>query len=104
MTSNPRNALDSPGRLAALQASGLLDSPPEAAFDRLTHLAVLLLNAPVALVSLVDDRRQFFKSQVGLAEPWASARETPLTHSFCQYVVAPKLAKFRQKFAERVKR
>ena len=43
---------------------------------------------PVALVSLVDDRRQFFKSQTGLPEPWASARETPLSHSFCRYVVA----------------
>ena len=81
------NRLDSPARLAALQASDLMDSPPEAAFDRLTKLAVLLLNTPVALVSLVDERRQFFKSQVGLIEPWATMRETPLTHSFCQHVV-----------------
>lgn len=64
-----------------------MDSPPEAAFDRLTKLAVLLLKTPVALVSLVDERRQFFKSQVGLIEPWATMRETPLTHSFCQHVV-----------------
>ena len=84
---NPRSRLDAPGRLSALNESGLMDSPPEAAFDRLTQLAVKLLHAPVALVSLVDSQRQFFKSQVGLAEPWASARETPLTHSFCQHVV-----------------
>ena len=84
---NSRNRLDSPARLAALRASDLMDSPPEAAFDRLTKLAVLLLNTPVALVSLVDERRQFFKSQVGLIEPWATMRETPLTHSFCQHVV-----------------
>lgn len=81
------NRLDSPARLAALRTSELMDSPPEAAFDRLTKLAVLLLNTPVALVSLVDERRQFFKSQVGLIEPWATMRETPLTHSFCQHVV-----------------
>ena len=81
------NRLDSPARLAALRASDLMDSPPEAAFDRLTKLAVLLLNTPVALVSLVDERRQFFKSQIGLIEPWATMRETPLTHSFCQHVV-----------------
>lgn len=87
MIMNPRNRLDAPARLAALSESGLMDSAPEAAFDRLTQLAVKLLKAPVALVSLVDDHRQFFKSQVGLAEPWASARETPLTHSFCQHVV-----------------
>src|SRR6185503_4263119 len=44
--------------------------------------------APVALVSLVDEERQFFKSAIGLQEPWASRRETPLSFSFCQYVVA----------------
>ncbi len=77
-----------PGRLAALRNLGLLDSPPEEAFDRLTRLATTVTGAPVALVSLVDDRRQFFKSAVGLPEPWASRRETPLSHSFCQYVVA----------------
>jgi len=42
---------------------------------------------PVALVSLVDRDRQFFKSCVGLPEPWATTRETPLSHSFCQHTV-----------------
>jgi PAS domain S-box-containing protein len=42
----------------------------------------------VALVSLVDEHRQFFKSCVGLPEPWAARRQTPLSHSFCQHVVA----------------
>lgn len=74
-------------RLEALRDTGLLDSQPEESFDRLTRIAATLLRAPVALFSLVDDHRQFFKSQIGLAEPWASARETPLTHSFCQHVV-----------------
>ncbi|GAB5543537.1 MAG: GAF domain-containing sensor histidine kinase [Sandaracinaceae bacterium] len=79
--------LDDPDRLEALRRTGLLDAPPEEIFDRLTKLAARALGAPVALVSLVDDHRQFFKSQVGLAEPWASDRETPLSHSFCQHVV-----------------
>ena len=65
----------------------MLDTPPEAAFDRLTRLASKILKTPVALVSLVDDHRQFFKSQVGLSEPWATRRETPLSHSLCQHVV-----------------
>lgn len=43
---------------------------------------------PVALVSLVDYQRQFFAGQVGLAEPWAANRATPLSHSFCRVVVA----------------
>jgi PAS domain-containing protein len=72
-------------RIRVLRGTELLDSPPERAFDRLTRLASGLLGAPIALLSLVDERRQFFKSTLGLSEPWASRRETPLTHSFCQY-------------------
>ncbi|MEM9060469.1 MAG: ATP-binding protein [Pseudomonadota bacterium] len=69
---------------------GLTDAPPEAAFDNLTALASDVIDAEVALVSVVDfqNDRQFFKSQIGLPEPWASRRETPLTHSFCQHVVS----------------
>ena len=75
-------------RLAALQRTGLLDSPPDAAFDRLTKLATKIIGTPVALVSLVDGDRQFFKSAVGVPEPWKSQRGTPLTHSVCKHVVA----------------
>ena len=75
-------------RLSALQRLGLMDTPPEAAFDRLTRVACRVLRAPVGLVSLVDQNRQFFKSCVGLPEPIASKRETPVSHSFCQHVVA----------------
>ena len=75
-------------RLAELRRSGILDSPPEESFDRMTRLAASLVGAPVALASFVDSDRQFFKSRHGdIAEPWASARQTPLTHSFCQHVV-----------------
>ena len=81
-------ALRSEARLAVLWRTGLLDTLPEEVFDRLTRLVQRLLGAPVALVSLVDADRQFFKSAVGLPEPWATRRETPLSHSFCQHVVA----------------
>ena len=80
-------SLDSPDRLDVLVGSGLLDSLPEESFDRYTRLAVALLKAEVSLVSLVDDHRQFFKSQVGLPSPYDTIRETPLSHSFCQFVV-----------------
>ena len=76
-----------PDRLAELEATALLDSPIEETFDRFTRLASTILNTPVSLVSLVDRERQFFKSSIGLQEPWASSRETPLSHSFCQHVV-----------------
>lgn len=79
--------LADPDRLAALRATALLDSPPEEAFDRLTRLASKMLGVPVALVSLVDEDRQFFKSCIGLREPWQSRRGTPMTHSFCQHAV-----------------
>ncbi len=75
-------------RLQALQRSGLLDSVVEESFDRITRIAASALGVPVALVSLVDEDRQFFKSCLGLPRPWADTRETPLSHSFCQHVVS----------------
>jgi hypothetical protein len=81
------HAVRDPERLQALRATGLLDSPAEEPFDRITKLAARVLNAPVALISLVDADRQFFKSSVGLREPWHSARQTPLSHSFCRHTL-----------------
>jgi PAS domain S-box-containing protein len=83
-----RARIDDPHRLRVLRATGLLDTPSVPGLDRLTQLAARLVDAPVALVSLVDDCRQFFSSALGLPEPWAGRRETPFSHSFCQYVVA----------------
>src|ERR1700755_2266979 len=75
--------LRDPARLEALARAQLMDSEPEEVFDRLTRLATKLLGTPVATMTLVDDRRQFFKSSVGTA-----VNQTPLSHSFCQHVVA----------------
>ena len=74
-------------RLQRLRQLAILDAAPEAGFDRLTRLAKLCLDVPTAIVSLVDADRQFFKSQVGLPEPFATRRQTPLSHSLCQHVV-----------------
>ena len=84
----PLETLSSPARLAAIRDTQLLDSPPTQSFDELTRLATSLLGTPVALVSIVTSDKQFFKSQVGLADPWAKSRQTPLSHSFCQWVVS----------------
>ncbi|MFW6332793.1 MAG: PAS domain S-box protein [Thermodesulfobacteriota bacterium] len=80
-----RKAVDDPIRLKALRKIALLDTPAEEAFDRLTRLAVRFTKAPVALVSLIDADRQFFKSCIGLPEPWNTRRETPLSLSFCRH-------------------
>ncbi|MEV6487482.1 GAF domain-containing SpoIIE family protein phosphatase [Actinoplanes sp. NPDC051633] len=80
------DSLAEPERLRSLHRV-CVGAEPDEAFDRFASLVRHLLDVPVALVSLVDDERQFFPGQSGLAEPWLSKRETPLTHSFCQWVV-----------------
>jgi diguanylate cyclase (GGDEF)-like protein len=71
-------------RLAALRELGILDTEPEAEFDRFTALAAELLKAPVSTITLIDNDRQFWKSAYGITGSWAEARGTPLSHSLCQ--------------------
>lgn len=82
----PVPGLGEPDRLAALRRTALGHTPDDA-LDRFASMVRRVLGVPLALVSLVDDRRQFFPGQAGLPEPWAAQRETPLSHSFCQHVV-----------------
>jgi phosphoribosyl 1,2-cyclic phosphodiesterase len=70
-------------RLATLHNLGILDTPPEERFDRITRLAASLLKVPMALVSLVDGERQWFKSSYGL-----TVAETSREVSFCSHAVA----------------
>src|SRR4051794_21397469 len=64
-------AVSDPGRLATLERSGLLDTGPDERFDGLARVAAKALHAPIAMVTLVDKDRQFFKSCIGLTkEPW----------------------------------
>jgi GAF domain-containing protein len=74
-------------RVAALREMGLLTDTPEEAYDRFTRLAATIVAAPIALFTVVTENEQFFRSQVGLPEPVATTRRTPLSHSFCQYVI-----------------
>ncbi len=69
-------------RMEALQSSGLLDTPAEERFDRITRMASRIFNVPIALVSLVDTNRQWFKSCIGLP-----VRETPRDISFCGHAI-----------------
>ena len=70
-------------RLATLQSTGLLDSLPEERFDRITRLAKAMFKVPISLVSLVDEDRQWFKSNQGLA----GATETPRDYAFCSHAI-----------------
>jgi diguanylate cyclase (GGDEF)-like protein len=69
-------------RMETLRALSILDTPAEERFDRLTRLAKRLFNVPIALVSLVDENRQWFKSCVGLA-----VTETSRDASFCAHAI-----------------
>jgi hypothetical protein len=69
-------------RLAALRRFNVLDSAPEEAFDDLTEIASRICGVPIALVSLIDENRQWFKSRVGL-----DATETPRDLAFCGYCI-----------------
>ena len=74
--------LDEPVRLAALRAFHIVDTPPEAAFDRIVQLACRVLRMPMAAVSLVERERQWFKASVGMA-PCESSRDV----SFCAHAI-----------------
>ncbi len=72
------------GRLTALRRCGILDTPPEGAFDRITKLAADLLNVPVSVVSFVDGHRIWFKSVDGAV----TNREMDRGQGYCDRVVA----------------
>ena len=69
-------------RIAALHAARILDTPPETAYDDLAQVAAHVCRAPVALVSFVDEARQWFKAEVGLG-----CREMPIDRSICAYAI-----------------
>ncbi|WP_115049777.1 sensor histidine kinase [Xanthomonas arboricola] len=69
-------------RLQALRSYGILDTPREAAFEDITRLASIICQTPIALISLVDADRQWFKSELGMGE-----RETPLFKSMCAHAL-----------------
>lgn len=69
-------------RLAALRRADILDTPPEAAFDRLTRIAAQLIGTPITLVSLIDGERQWFKAKTGL-----ESIQTPRDWAFCAHAI-----------------
>jgi GAF domain-containing protein len=69
-------------RLRALRSYSILDTPPEEPFDRIVELASAIFGAPTALISLIDERRQWFKARIGL-----DLAETPREWAFCNRAI-----------------
>jgi PAS domain S-box-containing protein len=69
-------------RLKALHTYDILDTFPEAEYDAITRLASYICNSPFALISFIDDKRQWYKSAVGMP-----LSETPRAQTFCQYTI-----------------
>ena len=74
--------VDEATRLLATRAPGLFDTPAHAHYDRIVRVAALLTDMPIALVSLLDEKRQWFKSRIGI-----SITETPRSWAFCNYTI-----------------
>ena len=79
---NGSNILDT-NRLETLMSYDIMDTYPEVIYDEITSLAASICNTPTSLISLVDDKRQFFKSHFGL-----DINGTPLEDSFCKHIIA----------------
>ncbi|MBP6773715.1 MAG: response regulator [Gemmatimonadaceae bacterium] len=76
-----------PHRLAALRDAVRSRPYPHPSFDTITRVIARVLDVPLALVSLVDDRQQFFPGATGLTGEMLACRSTPISHSFCKHVV-----------------
>ncbi|MBL0066053.1 MAG: GAF domain-containing protein [Bacteroidetes bacterium] len=71
-----------PERIRALRSYGVLDTAPELNLDAITQLASQICDTPIAMISLIDENRQWFKSRVGF-----NAEEFSRSQSFCQYSI-----------------
>ena len=80
-----REIVEDVQRVKEVYSLNELDTPPENQFDRLTKMASVVCDAPIALISLIDDQRQWFKSKIGIDED-----EVDVENTICQYTITGK--------------
>jgi excisionase family DNA binding protein len=85
MRAERTGSVDEAERLRATRATGLFDTPADARYDRIVRIAALLTEMPIALVTVLDEQRQWFKSRIGL-----SITETPRSWAFCNHTILDK--------------
>ena len=83
---DPQSAVVDRQRLDAVLQTGLLETPPEESFDRLTRLAAKLIGVPTTFISLVDESRDFYKSCFGFGEPLSTTRQLE-GRTFCHHAI-----------------
>jgi len=78
----PINTAAEAKRMEAVRSLDILDSEKEIAFDEIAQIAAHICNTPIALISIIDQDRQWFKASVGL-----DAAETPREYAFCEHAI-----------------
>ena len=73
---------EEPARMLAMHASGLLDTAAHASYDRIVRLASQIADVPIALITLLDEHRQWFKARIGM-----SKTQTPRAWAFCDHAI-----------------
>lgn len=79
--------LNDPERLKAVEESGLMDSPPDEALERLNLLAAKILKAPISIFTIMNNDRQYYKSTFGLPPEVGSGTSFPMEATICQYAL-----------------
>lgn len=80
--------LKNPARLRAVELTRLMDTPKDVSFDRLAKMAAVVLKVPVTIISIIGEKKQFFKADYGLKAPYDLVREVPIDDSICRYTLA----------------
>ncbi|MDZ5710830.1 EAL domain-containing protein [Jeotgalibacillus haloalkalitolerans] len=95
-----KDTVDEASRLKEIERLQILDTPAEERFDRITRIIQNAFHVPICFISIIDDKRQWFKSCIGLPEPVQTIREVPRDQTLCDYVIRQQEALIIENMAE----